>query len=248
MSQQDMEITGWPLGLEPLSVRLRLMDHFRLARSSAFLSTCTPSVTTDSSSDLDTESTGSFFPEKNNSLGKLIGIGSAKPSKNSRTATPHFLANDVNRRRKSFRQWSLCSAMGCADSNISDPSSSPSLSHLLELERRIPTIEAGITLAVEHAMEEERSIRRNSLCTNNQVLSQASGASFQLVLQPGNPTASYLSGDWETVPIPGNQLNRGKASHHPRRYSQDTQGSTCWSCICNSRSNTSAASASCSQN
>ncbi|KAI3466696.1 hypothetical protein Pfo_023359 [Paulownia fortunei] len=68
---------GWPLGLGNMNSRIRVADTSqraappqpyasRIHRSSSFSSF--------SSSNLDTESTASFFPDQSVSLGRLIGI------------------------------------------------------------------------------------------------------------------------------------------------------------------------------
>ncbi|OMO91241.1 hypothetical protein COLO4_18499 [Corchorus olitorius] len=78
MAQQE---EGWPLGLQPLNVRVGLATrnpHNNYSGSISFNTVLTgsPSSSTDSSSDLDTESTGSFFHDKSITLGSLIGVSS----------------------------------------------------------------------------------------------------------------------------------------------------------------------------
>ncbi|XP_058095794.1 uncharacterized protein LOC131241134 [Magnolia sinica] len=68
--------SGWPLGLENMNMRLRLMDASQAAsfnpNSFNMRSISSSSL---SSSDLDTESTKSFFQEHSSvTLGRLIGI------------------------------------------------------------------------------------------------------------------------------------------------------------------------------
>ncbi|XP_022861045.1 uncharacterized protein LOC111381492 [Olea europaea var. sylvestris] len=58
--------SGWPLGLGNMNMRFRVVGTSRPIRSSSFSSF--------SSSNLDTESTASFFPDRSMSLGRLIGI------------------------------------------------------------------------------------------------------------------------------------------------------------------------------
>ncbi|XP_051136106.1 uncharacterized protein LOC127254839 [Andrographis paniculata] len=72
-NNDDMMANGWPLGLRSMISRFRTAavaaqqpQQFRSLRSRSFSSF--------SSSNLDTESTASFFPDQSVSLGKLIGI------------------------------------------------------------------------------------------------------------------------------------------------------------------------------
>ncbi|XP_071719736.1 uncharacterized protein At3g17950-like [Rutidosis leptorrhynchoides] len=73
MAQQ--EEGGWPLGLQPLNERAR-NHNFSGSISCNTLLTGSPSLTSDSSSDLDTQSTGSFFHDKSITLGNLLGVTS----------------------------------------------------------------------------------------------------------------------------------------------------------------------------
>ncbi|KAH1219117.1 hypothetical protein GmHk_13G039331 [Glycine max] len=76
MGQQD---EGWPLGLlQPVNARIELVRNSENGGSISFntLLTGSPSSSTDSSSDLDTESTGSFFPDQSITLGSLMGVSS----------------------------------------------------------------------------------------------------------------------------------------------------------------------------
>ncbi|TYK24009.1 uncharacterized protein E5676_scaffold250G001010 [Cucumis melo var. makuwa] len=73
MAQQG---DGWPLGLQPLNVRVGVPGNRDYLGSVSFntLMTASPISFSDSSSDLDTESTGSFFHDKSITLGSLIGV------------------------------------------------------------------------------------------------------------------------------------------------------------------------------
>ncbi|XP_068322047.1 uncharacterized protein [Pyrus communis] len=76
MVTEDLEMHhGWPLGLEIMNMRLRVVESLPAAvvehRSSHVRST---SFTSFSSSNLDTESSASFFQDHSMSLGRLIGI------------------------------------------------------------------------------------------------------------------------------------------------------------------------------
>ncbi|GAB2274358.1 hypothetical protein Dimus_009122 [Dionaea muscipula] len=69
---------GWPLGLPPLNVGIGLerARDYRGPLSFNTILTCSPTSSTASTSDLDTESTGSFFHDRSVTLGSLIGASS----------------------------------------------------------------------------------------------------------------------------------------------------------------------------
>nr|GMC78871.1 uncharacterized protein LOC109158839 [Ipomoea batatas]GMC81590.1 uncharacterized protein LOC109158839 [Ipomoea batatas] len=60
-----------------MNIRLRLLETSRAQGATAAYSS--PSFSSLSSSNLDTESTASFFPDRSVSLGRLIGIRPGKP-------------------------------------------------------------------------------------------------------------------------------------------------------------------------
>ncbi|XP_010272351.1 PREDICTED: uncharacterized protein LOC104608156 isoform X2 [Nelumbo nucifera] len=67
---------GWPLGLENMSTRLRVLEYLQaaVAEESSSFHMYSTSFSSFSSSELDTESTRSFFQDHSVSLGRLIGI------------------------------------------------------------------------------------------------------------------------------------------------------------------------------
>ncbi|KAK7327844.1 hypothetical protein VNO77_21937 [Canavalia gladiata] len=70
----DMSI-GWPLGLGFLNMRLRVVESHPSASGEPYhLHVPTTSFSSFSSSNLDTESTASFFQDNSVSLAQLIGI------------------------------------------------------------------------------------------------------------------------------------------------------------------------------
>ncbi|CAI0468787.1 unnamed protein product [Linum tenue] len=79
-NEQSWSSSGWPLGLQIMNLRLRVMEisrnqtSRRLPPSSSFSSF--------SSSNLDTESTASFFQDNSVSLGRLIGFRPAAQRRN----------------------------------------------------------------------------------------------------------------------------------------------------------------------
>ncbi|KAK9267490.1 hypothetical protein L1049_009917 [Liquidambar formosana] len=66
---------GWPLGLEIMNMRLGVVESLQAAAAEPYsLHVPSTSFSTFSSSNLDTESTASFFQDHSVSLGRLIGI------------------------------------------------------------------------------------------------------------------------------------------------------------------------------
>ncbi|OVA18347.1 hypothetical protein BVC80_1835g786 [Macleaya cordata] len=133
MAQQE---GGWPLGLQPLNMRVGLVrnhDFSGSISSNTFL-TGSPSSSTDSSSDLDTESTGSFFHDKSITLGSLIGVSSILEL--SRRSVRGRRTESL-RSKKSYKSktwlFSLCSKTSTYTENVTSP---PSLGHFLEVERK----------------------------------------------------------------------------------------------------------------
>ncbi|PIN11970.1 hypothetical protein CDL12_15435 [Handroanthus impetiginosus] len=131
---------GWPLGLQPLNVRVGLVRNRDLNGSLSFntLLTGSPISSSDSSSDLDTESTGSFFHDKSITLGSLIGISNILEL--SRRSTRGRITEPVrNKKNYKTKTWflSLCSRLSTDAVSINN--NAPSLGHFLEAERRAAT-------------------------------------------------------------------------------------------------------------
>ncbi|XP_050940168.1 uncharacterized protein LOC103486392 isoform X2 [Cucumis melo] len=113
-STMALQEDGWPLGLRVMNARVGgLAGNHDLSASVSFntLRTHSPSSFTDSSSDLDTKSTGSFYPDKSITLGSLIGVSSIL---------------ELSRR----------STKGNKVEILEDKKNSPSLQHSLEAERK----------------------------------------------------------------------------------------------------------------
>ncbi|XP_050371314.1 uncharacterized protein At3g17950-like [Argentina anserina] len=72
VTEDDEMDHGWPLGLEIMNLRLRLGESLPAAAIRHHVPST--SFTSFSSSNLDTESTASFFQDHSMSLGRLIGI------------------------------------------------------------------------------------------------------------------------------------------------------------------------------
>ncbi|KAL6275877.1 hypothetical protein ACE6H2_019478 [Prunus campanulata] len=140
MAQQE---EGWPLGLQPMHVRVGLAQNNEFSGSVSFntLLTGSPTSSTDSSSDLDTESTGSFFHDRSITLGSLIGINNILEL--SRRSLRGRKTDQVCKDRKSnnttkFRLcfFSLCSRDSTDGEIVNKNNHPPSLGHFLAVERR----------------------------------------------------------------------------------------------------------------
>ncbi|XP_074369697.1 uncharacterized protein LOC141711170 isoform X2 [Apium graveolens] len=130
---------GWPLGLQPLNVRVGLVRNSDLNGSVSSNTLLTASTSAESySSDLDTESTGSFFHDKTISLGSLIGassiMGLSRRSTRGRTS-------ETFRDKKQYKPkpwlFSICSKLSTDAVTMNN---TPSLGHFLEVERRTANI------------------------------------------------------------------------------------------------------------
>ncbi|XP_027344241.1 uncharacterized protein At3g17950-like [Abrus precatorius] len=136
MAQQD---EGWPLGLQPLNGRIELVRNSDNGGSISFntLLTGSPSSSTDSSSELDTESTGSFFPDKSTTLGSLMGVSSiVELSRRSLRGTK----TEVFKKKKKINFSSLLLCMCSRDRNpeAENQKNNPrSLGQFLAVERRV---------------------------------------------------------------------------------------------------------------
>lgn len=223
---------GWPLGLQPLHVMNRLaaaatsreqlftlLQYNRRNRAASPFFISTPSISSLSSSDLDTESTGSFFPERSTTLGTLIGIHS-RPHRHERPANFHNVTTHSKHQLKTAQRLHACCCAAfalvtrCASSHShshpSEESLSPSLAHLLELERRSAHMteeEEAATLQTESFEEEggggcshHAEARLNTLFDDHGILPpHPSGAPLKGALHQSttSPTTSaYLSTDW----------------------------------------------------
>eukprot|EP01018_Ginkgo_biloba_P013735 Gb_24412 [translate_table: standard] len=134
--------TGWPLGLETVNLRVRILEIIRASESNSFRLT-TPSFSSLSSSDLDTESTRSFFPDNSITLGTLIGIRpdhTAMYHSNSGHAQiqTHMaqISCDSRRRKSCGRAKNWKSFMKCMHLDTKADDNTPSLGEFLEAQRQ----------------------------------------------------------------------------------------------------------------
>ncbi|KAK3031724.1 hypothetical protein RJ639_035310 [Escallonia herrerae] len=128
---------GWPLGLQPLNLRAGLLRNPDMSNGSVSFNTLvtgSPTSSTDSSSDLDTESTGSFFHDKSITLGSLIGVSSIlELSRRSMRGTSSEPLKGKRSSKPKAWLFSLCSKLS---TDAVSMNSTPSLRHFLEAERR----------------------------------------------------------------------------------------------------------------
>lgn len=133
---------GWPLGLQPLNLRAALLRNRELNASLSFntLLTRSPVSSSDSSSDLDNQSTGSFFHDRSITLGSLIGVSNILEL--SRRSTRGRLPNPAIQNKKNYksRTWFLSL---CSWQNTDAVSMNTSLGHFLETERRAAATNYG---------------------------------------------------------------------------------------------------------
>ncbi|XP_062096964.1 uncharacterized protein LOC133802630 isoform X2 [Humulus lupulus] len=87
MENQEIP-SGWPLGLEIMNVRLQVVSSLPSTAAEHYTTFHAPSTSFSSfsSSNLDTESTASFFQDHSVSLGRLIGI---RPGERGRLYYPN---------------------------------------------------------------------------------------------------------------------------------------------------------------
>ncbi|KAG6504341.1 uncharacterized protein LOC121987693 [Zingiber officinale] len=140
MAQQE---GGWPLGLQPLNLRIDLVRNVDFSRSNS-LSTLITTSSYSSSSELDsTESAGSLFRDRSITLGSLIGITglldlSSRSLRRRRPENSSRIKKKINcGDHKAAKHWFsslLCAKLAQLGGEVA--SSAPSLGHLLEAERR----------------------------------------------------------------------------------------------------------------
>ncbi|XP_073158234.1 uncharacterized protein At3g17950-like [Henckelia pumila] len=128
MAEQE---EGWPLGLQPLNLRNRELNT---SLSFNTLLTRSPLSSSLSSSDLDIQSTSSFFHDRSITLGSLIGISNilelSRRSTRRRLPEPAAVRNKKNYKS---RTWFLSL---CSRQSTDAVTMNTSLGHFLETERR----------------------------------------------------------------------------------------------------------------
>ncbi|XP_061352907.1 uncharacterized protein At3g17950-like [Gastrolobium bilobum] len=134
MAQQE---EGWPLGLRFLNSRIGLgrNDDFSGSVSFSTMLSDSPTRSTDSFSDLNTESSGSFFHDKSITLGSLIGLSSFLELSRRSTRGRMMEPSKDNKKNHKLKPWlfSLCSKVSTDAVSRND---APSLGQYLEAEKR----------------------------------------------------------------------------------------------------------------
>ncbi|KAL9303289.1 hypothetical protein ACSQ67_020552 [Phaseolus vulgaris] len=133
-----MQEEGWPLGLRLLNARIGLAGNGDFSGSVSFstILTASPTPSTHFSSDIDTQSIGSFFREKSMTLGSLIGssrfLEVSRKSSRGRMVEP----SKENEKNHKLRPWlfSLCSRL--TTDAVSVNAAAPSLGNYLVSERK----------------------------------------------------------------------------------------------------------------
>ncbi|KAL5549971.1 hypothetical protein UlMin_000147 [Ulmus minor] len=179
---------GWPLGLGPLKARLGLMRSLDFSVGSfSFntLLTASPTSSTVSSSDLDTQSTGSFYHDKSKTPGSFIGVSSIlelslRSSKPGRTIEEKLRHKKMSYKSKPWL-YSLCSKL-TTDALSAKNNTTRSLGHFLEAERKATSVHRRNQSPVQYGPKDYRPIlsvsEANSLFVGGLVVprSIASGA------------------------------------------------------------------------
>lgn len=143
---------GWPLGLETLNLRVHIMDAMR-GGDIGSMRMSTPSFSSVSSSDFDTESSLSFFPDKSTTLGNLIGIRSNRRTRHASNSvhpegkTKISRMGIIARTPSSGRATTWKSLTGCLPLTPRQNNAPLSLADLLKAEKRD---EASAHLAARH--------------------------------------------------------------------------------------------------
>lgn len=168
MAQQE---EGWPLGLQPLmNVRNRGFN------GSISFNTLITSSSSDSSSDLDTESTASFFHDKSITLGSLIGITSILEFSRRSTRRRTIVETKIRDNKKSInsnksRTWlfSLCSKLSTDAVSMNNINCAPSLGHFLEAERKAAATNNSYGLDDFNQLSDHSNVNNNSLFIGGQI-------------------------------------------------------------------------------
>ncbi|WJX43208.1 hypothetical protein P8452_30343 [Trifolium repens] len=134
-----MQEEGWPLGLGLLNARVGLVRNSEFSGSISFRTMFTSSSihSTDSSSYLETESSGSLFHHKSITLGSLLGISSLLELSRRSTRRREIGLLKENRKNNKLKPWlfSLCTKL-TTDAVSANHVHVPSLGQYLVAERR----------------------------------------------------------------------------------------------------------------
>lgn len=228
---------GWPLRLNPLHVRDRIMENHMLTEPNAFSSliAVSPSISSDSSSDLDTESTGSFFYDKSITLGNLIGLQSDLAVSTRVIDGQEHPSSETPRRHKrnsrSKSWWGLCgSSGGCNETNMP-----PSLGQFLEVERRVAASNRREKMYLNMMYDEfaagQTTFDSNPLFADGQILPPLPANQIPSVSRDqADIHPSWAPAEWFTGDI--NSRRSSIRAHHHRNHSLGSRVPTFFSGIC----------------
>ncbi|KAJ7535119.1 hypothetical protein O6H91_12G018900 [Diphasiastrum complanatum] len=110
---------GWPLGLEPLSFKMRVLETLRFSEGNDLQSFKTPSFTSESSSGLDSRTqsaSSSFCREKPITLGEILGLSANLSARFAANSFGSIEFSDDSDVKNGKGWWSLIS---CADEKAS---------------------------------------------------------------------------------------------------------------------------------
>ncbi|XP_020224059.1 uncharacterized protein At3g17950 isoform X2 [Cajanus cajan] len=166
MTQQD---EGWPLGLLQQVNANELVRNSDNAGSVSFntLLTASSSYSTDSSSDLDTQSTGSFFADNSTTLGSLMGVSSIVEL--SRRGTKSEVFKSTKKKFINFKSWLFC--LGSRSSRNPEAEKQKenlaSLGEFLAVERRAANENRRNQSLVIYGPHEELALAETNIAEQN---------------------------------------------------------------------------------
>lgn len=194
-----------------------------------------PSISSDSSSDLDTESTGSFFYDKSITLGNLIGLQSdLAVSTRAIDGREHPSSETPRRHKRNSRSkswWGFCgSSAGCDQSNMP-----PSLGQFLEVERRVAASNRREKMYLNMMYDEfaagQTTFDSNPLFADGQILPPPPADQIPSVSRDqAGIHPSWAPAEWFT----SDTNSRGSSArvHHHRNHSFGLRVPTLFSGIC----------------
>lgn len=199
-----------------------------------------PSFSSDSSSDLDTESTGSFFYDKSITLGNLIGLPPDLAASTRDEDVQELRSSAVPKRHKrnsrSRSWWGLC---GSCSGDCNEGDLPPSLGQFLEVERKAAASNRREKLYFNIMYDEYSAGQINSqgptaLFANGHILPPHS--TDQFLAENGDQTdnqPAWVPADWFSADAIANsgRSSERSADHH-RNLSLGSRVPTFFSGIC----------------
>ncbi|XP_057837579.1 uncharacterized protein At3g17950 [Cryptomeria japonica] len=216
------------------------MENHVLTEPNAFntLIAVSPSFSSDSSSDLDTESTGSFFYDKSITLGNLIGLppdlAASGRDEDGQEHRPSVVPKRHKRNSRCRSWWGLCGSCSgeCNESNMP-----PSLGQFLEVERRAAASNRREKLYFnimydEYTAGQINSEGPNALFANGQILPPHSADHFfSENRDQSNNHPAWVPADWFSTDANSGRSSERSPGHH-RSLSLGSRVPTFFSGIC----------------